>query len=278
MKKYLSILLVVVCSVAAFFLVNTYQKRSCLLSSFLLPGRTEPPKEVSQNISIDQGLELLRVREDKQALVIFEQILMQDQEDTAASWGKAEVLRRRRDFQESEGILNKILFKDNSYIPALISLSYIRYNDGELGQAEDLLNQVLEGGCQDRNNLALIYMMLGSINSKRSKRGWFFSKIKYGTQIKRYFLKAQELAPDLPEVHLGLGTFYLLAPSLFGGNLEEAIKQLELAEKIAPEFATVKARLAQAYKKKGQQEKYNYYLNQVKELDPENEVLEELRD
>ncbi|MFH1413229.1 MAG: tetratricopeptide repeat protein [Candidatus Omnitrophota bacterium] len=270
MKKYLLILLVVLCLAGSLFLLNTYQKRISYLP--------EQTREEGRNISIDEGLELLRIRHDQQALVIFQQSLKQDPKDLLALWGKAEVLRRKRDFQESEEILNEILLKDNFFIPALISLSYIRYNDGKLDQAEDLLNQILKHGCRDKNNLALVYMMLGSINSKRSKRGWLISKIKYGTQIKSNFLKAQELAPDLPEVHLGLGTFYLLAPSLFGGNLEEAIKELELAEKIAPEFATVKARLAQAYKKHGQQEKYNYYLNQVKELDPENEVLEELGD
>ncbi|MFH1355391.1 MAG: hypothetical protein ABIH19_04515 [Candidatus Omnitrophota bacterium] len=267
MKRLLLILLVIICSGGFLWSLNADKRRACLLT---------PSLEDKQSFSLEQGLELLRVREDKLALVVFKQRLEQDPDDLVALWGKAEVLRRRRDFQESEEILNGILLRDNFSIPALISLSYIRYNDGKLEQAEDLLNQILKRGCHDKDNLALIYMMLGSINSKRSKRGWLISKIKYGTQIKSYFLKAQALAPDLPEVHLGLGTFYLLAPAFFGGNLEEAIKELELAEKIAPGFATVKARLAQAYRKHGQQEKYNYYLNQVKELDPENEVLEEL--
>jgi hypothetical protein len=47
---------------------------------------------------------------------------------------------------------------------------------------------------------------------------------------------------------------------------------------MAPDFATANARLAQSYKKKGNKEKYNYYLQRAKELDPENEVAnEELR-
>jgi tetratricopeptide (TPR) repeat protein len=119
-------------------------------------------------------------------------------------------------------------------------------------------------------------MMLGTINSRRSAKGWFLNKLRYGTQIRCHFLKAKEFAPDLPEVHLGLGTFYLLAPPIVGGNLNGALKELELAVKIAPDFATANARLAQAYKRKGDLEKYKYYFQRAKELDPDNEVLMEL--
>jgi Tfp pilus assembly protein PilF len=185
------------------------------------------------------------------------------------------VLRRRRSFEESEGILNKILEKKPDYPGALISLAYIRYKDDRLEEARQLVNRTLKNSAADKENLALSYMMLGAINSRRSAKGGFWAKLTYGTQVKSYFMKARALAPDLPEVHLGLGTFYLCAPAFAGGNLDEACRELEEAVKIAPEFATANARLAQAYKKKGDLEKYNLYLIRAKAQDPENEVVQD---
>lgn len=276
-KKHFIILLVFIfLALGATLILNLYRKNICLLSRQEKDLKKEEVKQISQTQLLDTALESLRIRKDQEALNNFEQIIAVNPENLYAQWGVAEVLRRTRKFDESENILNKILAIDPKHIPSLISLSYIRYKDDKLDEAVNLLNQALEIGCNDNNNRALIYMMLGSINSRRSQKGWLFSKIKYGTQIKSYFLKAERLTPDLPEVHLGLGTFYLLAPSLFGGNLKEAIKELELAVKIAPDFATANARLAQAYKRLGTNEKYDYYINRVKRLDPENEVLAQI--
>ncbi len=218
---------------------------------------------------------LLKNRKDKEALVIFEKVLVSKPDNLDALWGKAEVLRRSRKYKESEELLNKISSTNPKHVPALISLSYIRYKDNKLNEALELINQVLKIDSLDKENQALAYMMLGSINSRRSQKGGFFNKIAYGTRIKGYFLKARKLGPDLPEVHLGLGIFYLKAPAIVGGNLDGAFQELELAVRIAPDFATANARLAQAYKKKGDLEKYNFYLQRARELDPKNEVFYE---
>jgi tetratricopeptide (TPR) repeat protein len=226
--------------------------------------------------NIAGALKLLRIRKDSEALAIFEKTLSKDKGNITALWGKAEVLRRTRSYKESEQILSQILEKNPKHIPSLISLAYIKYKDDNLNEALKLVNQALKNDNIDKENRALAYMMLGTINSRRSAKGWFLNKLRYGTQIRCHFLKAKEFAPDLPEVHLGLGTFYLLAPPIVGGNLNGALKELELAVKIAPDFATANARLAQAYKRKGDLEKYKYYFQRAKELDPDNEVLMEL--
>lgn len=227
----------------------------------------------------DEILEYLKFRKDKLAWEESEKILRQEPQNTLALWVKAEVLRRTYRFKESEKLLNQILSQDPNHISSLISLSYIRYHDGKFEKALKILQKVLKQPRLDKQNEALAYMILGAINSRRSKKGWLLGKIIYGTRIKSYFLKAKELAPDLPEVHLGLGTFYLLAPAIAGGNLDKALQELELAVKIAPDFATPCARLAQVYKKTGDLEKYNFYWQKAKDLDPQNEVLyEEFRD
>jgi tetratricopeptide (TPR) repeat protein len=251
---------------------------TCPLKSAQKSQKSAPIKKGEQGLLLNEALLLLKNRKDQAALAIFEKILVSEPENLNALWGKAEVLRRSRKFKDSEAILNNILNKYPYHASSLISLAYIRYKDDKLDAALKLVQQVLRTDNLDKENKALAYMMWGAINSRRSAKGWFFSKIRYGTQIKGYFLKAKELAADLPEVHLGLGTFYLLAPAIVGGNLEKAFEELSLAVKMAPDFATANARLAQSYKKKGNKEKYNYYLQRAKELDPENEVAnEELR-
>lgn len=226
--------------------------------------------------ALNRGLELLRLRKDAQALVIFEQVLKGEPNNPDALWGKAEVLRRRRQYRESETVLNQILAKNPKDPSALNSLAYIRYQENKLDESLNLVNQILKIDNLDKENAALAYLMLGGINGERTDKGWFLNKIVYGTQIKRCFLKAKELAPDLPEVHLGMGTFYLVAPAIAGGNPDQALEELNIAFGMAPDFANVNARLAQAYQKKGDLKKYNFYLQRTKELDPGNEILKEL--
>lgn len=235
-------------------------------------------REKGEGIFLAQAFMLLKGREDEQASTIFEQILIEQPDNLDALWGKAEILRRKRDYSRAQGLLDTILHKQPGHLSSLNSLAYIKYNQGNLDQASVLVEQVIKNGGSDRENTALAFLMLGSINSKRASEGWIFDKIRFGRQIKECFLKASELAPDLPEVHLGLGTFYLLAPKIIGGNTNKAIEELELTVKLAPCFATANARLAQTYKKKGNKEKYKFFISQAKSLDPENEILKQLEE
>ncbi|MDD4953874.1 MAG: tetratricopeptide repeat protein [Candidatus Omnitrophica bacterium] len=235
-------------------------------------------KETGPDIALlEEALTLLVARKDNAALLIFERVLSVEPNNPQALWGKAEVLRRARRYKEAEALLNKVL-QSQPHPASLISLSYIRYKEDKLDQAQRLVKQALKCATLNREDKAVAYMMLGAINSGRSGKGWFLDKLRYGTRIRGYFLKARELGPGLPEVHLGLGTFYLKAPAIAGGDLDKAFAELTQAIKIAPDFATANARLAQAYKKKGDLEKYNFYLAKAQRLDPENEVLKEINE
>lgn len=225
----------------------------------------------------EDGFLLLKARRDREALAVFEGALAKNPQDMDALWGKAEVFRRARKFQESEAILNEILKQYPQHISSLITLASIQYIYNNFNQATQLVKQALKAKGLDKEKEALCYLVLGAISSGRSSKGWLLAKLKYGTKIHGYFLKASQLAPDLPDTHLVLGTFYLLAPGIAGGNLDQALSELERALKIAPGFASINARLAQAYQKKGDLEKYNFYINKARELDPENEVLKEVQ-
>jgi tetratricopeptide (TPR) repeat protein len=273
MKKYLIIL----SAVCIFFVVGTFAW-TFFVFKVTLTKRIECVKPPEHDALIRDALLLLKKRDDGRALKNFETVLVKVPDNIDALWGKAEVLRRSRNYKESEAILNTILSANKAHVPSLLSLAYIRYKDGKFPDGVSLINHVLNMDCVDKEDTALAYILLGTINSKYATEGGFLNKVKYGTRIKGYFIKANKLSPGMSEGHLALGTFYLLAPPLVGGNVNKAIKELEAAFEIAPEFATVNARLAQAYRMQGKIEKSNFYLNRAKQIDPGNEVLKEIAD
>lgn len=271
MKRYLALLASISVSLVILSIIWIF-----FVFKVTLTKRVECLKPTGQDTLIRNALALLKKRDDGAALKNFEAVLANAPDNINALWGKAEVLRRNRDYKESEGMLNKILSADKRHVPSLLSLAYIRYKDGGFSEGVSLVNRVLNMDYVEKEDTALAYILLGSINSKYAARGGFLNKVKYGTRIKGYFLKASKLSPDMPEGHLALGTFYLLAPAFAGGNINKAIQELETAFKIAPGFATVSARLAQVYKMQGQMDKFAYYFQRAKHLDPENEVLKEI--
>lgn len=269
MKKYILVLLITAAAIVPFFI---FRNRYCPLTSPVikkkgLTGRIEL-KAYQDNI-----LKYLKLRKDELALAEAKKILSVKPDDTSALWAKAEILRRAYKFKESEELLKQVLAQCPDHGSSLITLSYIKYHDNKFSPALKILRQVLKQSDLERENEALVYLLMGSINAKRATQGGILSKLAYGVRIKGYFEKAKSLAPDLSEVRLGIGSFYLLAPRVAGGDIDKAIEELEYTVRLAPDFATANVRLAQAYKKKGDLEKYNFYLKRTKELDPQNPIF-----
>ncbi|MBU3958344.1 MAG: tetratricopeptide repeat protein [Candidatus Omnitrophica bacterium] len=278
MKKYVLVLVILVAAVVPFFL---FEDRYCPLRSHLIKQEKRRVQRMRLPFDLDGSrkniLRNLKLRKDKLALAEAEKILLVEPGDLCALWAKAEIFRRTYRFQESEKLLKQILSKYPAHASSLISLSYMRYHEDKFEEASGILQEVLGQPDLDRENKALVYMLMGSINAKKASLGGFLYKVAYGTRVGGFFVKAKTLAPDLSEVRLGLGTFYLLAPRIVGGNIDKAIQELEYAVKLTPDFATVNARLAQAYKKKGDVDKFNLYILKAEELDPENEALREIK-
>lgn len=268
MKKYILVLLVAIAAALPFFMFRG-----------ILPAARTPVPQVC-NIDLDacegELLNCLRIRNDALAEAEADKILSVEPGNTCALWAKAEIFRRAYKFNDSEKILGRVLAESPGYVPAMVTLAYIRYHDNDFREALALLKQALSFPDLDRENKAMVYMLIGSVNAKRAKQGGFLSKVAYGTRILGYFEKARSFAPELPEVRLGLGSFYLLAPKIAGGNIDLAIEELEYAVKLTPDFATANARLAQAYRQKGDIQKYEIYIRRAKQLDPHNEVVREI--
>ncbi|RJP28726.1 MAG: hypothetical protein C4533_02750 [Candidatus Omnitrophota bacterium] len=219
----------------------------------------------------------LKNREDKTAFNRAQRILRTDPENNFAIWAKAEVLRRRYDFKESQELLEQVLAKDPDHTLSQISLAYIYYNDSKLDEATRLLKQCLGQKDLSSQNRAMVYILIGSINAKRINSSAMIDKLFFAVNIKKYFIQALEISPELPEVHLGLGTYFLLAPQIMGGNVDKSIEHLEIAIKLSPQFSTPYMRLSQAYKKKGDMEKAEFYRQKAVKIEPGIDKLKNLQ-
>ena len=96
---------------------------------------------------LQEAMNLLKVRKDKQAMEIFEMVLLEQPDNLDALWGKAEVLRRIRKYKESQNLLNGILEKNSNNQAALLSLAYIRYKEGNLDGTKRMVEGVLKSDC-----------------------------------------------------------------------------------------------------------------------------------
>jgi protein O-GlcNAc transferase len=220
------------------------------------------------------GLVYLNLHKDKEAGEVFNKILTLDPKVSEAKWGMAEVLRRQHQPEKSEELLSDVLKTSPDFPASYITLAYIRYTQMNFNEAVRLANMVLGIGEKnvDKSNHVRAHLLYGGTKGMIAHYGGPLSKIVNGTSVLPSLRVAEKLQPDSAEVKFGLGSFYLLAPSLAGGDLEKAEEYFKKAIEIDPFFADAYVRLGQLYKIKGDNVRYNEYLKKALEIDPQNEL------
>ncbi len=220
------------------------------------------------------GLINLNLGNDKTAGAFFEKILDLDPGITEAQWGRAEVLRRQHKLAESQKILEECLKSDPEFFPAYNSLAYIMYTRLKFNDAVKLALKVIAAGQEgvDLSNYVRAILIYAGSKGMIAHAGGVVSKLVNGAAIYPNLKKAERLKPKDPGVLFGLGSFYLLAPVVAGGNLNRALDYLERCLAADPGFADAFVRLAQLYKAKGDLNKYALYMDKAFALDPENEL------
>ena len=106
-----------------------------------------------------------------------------------------------------------------------------------------------------------------------ANHGNTWTKLVQGVQVMGYLKKAQNLQPDNPDVYFGLGSYYCLAPSFAGGDKKKGISFLEKAVQLDPQSAVAYARLAQTWRRLGDEEKYKFNLEKAVALDPDDSMV-----
>jgi len=234
--------------------------------------------DVQNNPSVENnyilGLAYLNQHRDKEAGQVFRKLLENDPKVIEAEWGIAEALRRQHKLEQAEKMLSAIIKTQPAFYPAYISLAYIKYIQMDFEQSVHLALKVMKAGRGkvDLSNYVRAYCLYAGAKGMIAHYGGVLSKLLNGTAVKSNLEAAQKLQPNSTGVLFGLGSFYLLAPRIAGGNLDKSEIYLKEAIRIDPSFADAYVRLAQLYKLKGNSAAFTRYLDKALTLDPGNEL------
>jgi len=209
----------------------------------------------------------------------FNKVLALDPASVEGRWGVAEVKRRRHEEASAKKELQDIIRMNDQFFPAYLSLAYIYFNEGNFQDTVRLMGFVLNHGREkiDIDNYARAHLLFAGAKGMIAHRGGPVVKLIHGTQVLPNIKRAQKLLPNSAMAYFGLGAFYLLAPSIAGGDLDKAEEALLAAIKADPKLADAYVRLAQAYKAKGDEAKYNYYLEKALAIDPKNVLANDIK-
>ena len=209
----------------------------------------------------------------------FNRLLELDADLVPATWGVGEVHRRLHNHAASRAVLDQVVALDPGFLPAWLSSAYLRYVQGGFKPAMKDARVVLDAGRDacDLANYTRAYLVVGGAKGMLADKGSLWAKIRYGPGILSTLRKGEALYPESAEVKLGLGTFLMLAPSIIGGDLEEAHQYLLEAIETDPLQAEAHARLAQTYKRKGDDPMFEHHLTLSLTIDPGNEIALDIR-
>jgi uncharacterized spore protein YtfJ len=132
--------------------------------------------------------------------------------------------------------------------------------------AKQIFEDLLKNNPEVADAHALLGQALGELAQSTADLN---KKIQYGMEAFREFARALEIEPDNPYALVARGYARLMVPPPLGG-VDAAIEDFNLVINNHPEFIDAYIGLAEAYSKKGDQEKAKEYFNKVLELDPEN--------
>jgi len=225
------------------------------------------------------GLVYLDLRDDRNSAAAFSKILNKDPNNIEARWGLAEVLRRQHKDNEAEELLNEVIKADPKFFPAYVTLAYIKHIRMDFEGSLRLTLKVVGAGRDkvDEANYIRAYALYAGNKGLIAHYGGPISKVINGTIVLPTLKKLERIRADSPAVLFGLGTFYLLAPGLAGGDIELAEEYLKKAADADPKLADIYARLAELYRAKGDQAKFEQYINKALELDPLGELALDIK-
>ncbi len=269
---FIFILLFGINSSFGFDWLNLHQKET---ESKLNKGKESVAKDLNSIEDLYlRALAYLDKYQPGRAKELFKKILKIEPSNLPAKWGVVECLRREHQCQDCQERLKTIIEKRADFAPAYITLAYLSYLDKDFEKTARFSYQVIKMGKDnvDLENYVRALGLFAGAKGMIAHYGGPFSKVINGRLVMPYLKKAEKIAPESAVVYFGLGSYYLLTPTIFGRNLDKAEEYLEKAIKADPKFSDIYVRLAQVYKAKGDTGRYKEYLDKALEIDPKNEL------
>jgi Tfp pilus assembly protein PilF len=169
---------------------------------------------------------------------------------------EGEALLKSGKLAEARSAFETILKTDNSNAQAHSGLGQVflnrKYQERDIEKAADEFEQAAD---LDPVN-ARYQFLYGAAVGERAQTAGIIKQAFLAPKIKKAFARAVELDPSMVEARIGLAQYYLMAPSIMGGDEDAGWKQLDEAIKL-DEVAgrTVKASMLVRAKKNDEAEK-----------------------
>jgi tetratricopeptide (TPR) repeat protein len=179
--------------------------------------------------TIDEGISLVQQKKYAEAKMVFEQILDKNKNDAEAHYRLGWLLLNRG------------------------------YKDRDVDEAVDELEKAVD----INPNNADYQFRYGAALGEKTQNAGIIKKAFLAPKVKNAFKRAVELNPQLTQAHIALAQYYLIAPSIMGGDEAEGWNQLDEAVKLDEiQGRTVKASfLARAKKNDEAEKEYKILVN-----------------
>jgi tetratricopeptide (TPR) repeat protein len=123
---------------------------------------------------------------------------------------------------------------------------------------------------QLNENSSEAHSLLADLYGRRIGFGGLFAGPRFGPKVKQENEKALVLDNKNPRVWASLGRQYLMAPAMFGGDINKAIESFRKSLALDPSQDETCIWLALAFKKKGDLAKARELLDRALELNPQS--------
>jgi tetratricopeptide (TPR) repeat protein len=158
----------------------------------------------------------------KKSLILISLLILTTSQSASASYKQAVLAFEQNDIATALPLFKKT--KDQ--IQSKIYLEKI-FADKDLDDAEDWIDDAVK---QDDNNAEAHYVR--GIVMGRQASDSFLSALSYAKKSKKSFNRAAMLEPSSVKYQMGVLQFNVSAPSIAGGDIEEAIKVAEIIAKL----------------------------------------------
>ncbi len=169
-------------------------------------------------------------------------ILLMHGELKAKTVDEGIVLAKQGKFVDAKTMFEQILDKDDKNAEAHYQLGLVYLNRANVQRDVDEAVDQLEKAVDLNPNNADYQFQYGTALGEKTQQAGAIKKAFLAPKIKKAFLRAVELDPAFLPARVGLAQYYLMAPSIIGGDEEEGWKQLDEVVKIDE----VQGRLAKA--------------------------------
>jgi Tfp pilus assembly protein PilF len=165
-------------------------------------------------------------------------------------------LVQQKRYAEAKTVFEKVLDKNKDDAEAHYHLGLVFYNRGFKSRDVDEAVDHLEKAVDLNSNNADYQFWYGAALGEKAQNAGMIKKAFLAPKIKKAFKRSVELNPQNARARIALAQYYLMAPSIMGGDDAEGWKQLDEAIKLDEiQGRTVKAYFLARAKKNDEAEK-----------------------